>query len=254
MMMTNFILQIIVWLVVLTVITTTSSSSLSSSIVVEAFIASPSSSSTTTTTTNAAVRIDGYDEAFQIIDDCAISGQSTDELYDAVRFIDKNSLKIYPDEHHKQMLWDTAHGSWKLQLATGGGKSQTFKAIPLLFAFAMIDDTNFGNGIGLNPNSIWLSLLGPHTFNTKRRQMIITISDMYIGSKQVTNSIPNFIQDAMGIGKLPQDFQGRPPAFTYIGASDKALIARGGTGGIAIWKRLEQDIRPAAYGSATSKH
>ena len=39
------------------------------------------------------------------------------------------------------------------------------------------------------------------------------------------------------------------PAFTMIGASDKSMIARGGSGGIAIWTRLEKDIRPAAYGS-----
>lgn len=38
------------------------------------------------------------------------------------------------------------------------------------------------------------------------------------------------------------------PAFTIIGSSEKSLIARGGSGGIAIWTRLEKDIRPAAYG------
>jgi hypothetical protein len=27
------------------------------------------------------------------------------------------------------------------------------------------------------------------------------------------------------------------------------MIARGGSGGIAIWTKLEKDIRPAAYGS-----
>jgi hypothetical protein len=33
---------------------------------------------TTTTTNNAAVRIDGYQEAFQIFEDCANNGQTTD--------------------------------------------------------------------------------------------------------------------------------------------------------------------------------
>jgi len=37
-----------------------------------------------------------------------------------------------------------------------------------------------------------------------------------------------------------------------IGVSDKALIARGGSGGIAIWTRLEKDIRPSAYGTDES--
>lgn len=56
----------------------------------------------------------------------------------------------------------------------------------------------------------------------------------------------------MDLGKSPVDFTGgalsRMPAFTMIGASDRSLIARGGSGGIAIWTRLEKDIRPAAYG------
>jgi hypothetical protein len=192
-----------------------------------------------------AIHIDGYDDAFRIIDECAVQGETSEELYDAVRLIDKNAMKIYPDEYHKQELWDTAHGSWKLQLATGGGNRTTFKSIPI-FAFAVIDDVNFGNGVGWNADSILLSLLGPHIFNTKRRQMTITISDMYLGSQQVTKFIPGFVKDAMGIEKRPEDFK-RAPAFTFIGASDKALIARGGTGGIAIWTRLDKDIRPAAY-------
>jgi hypothetical protein len=67
----------------------------------------------------------------------------------------------------KQALWDSAHGSWKLQLATGGGKYTTFKPVPI-FAFAMVDEMNFGNGVGWNADSIVLSLLGPHSFNTQR--------------------------------------------------------------------------------------
>lgn len=67
-------------------------------------------------------------------------------------------------------------------------------------------------------------------------------------SKHVTQYIPRFV--GMGLGKLPEDYtsegKSRIPAFTMIGASNKTLIARGGSGGIAIWTRLEMDIRPAA--------
>lgn len=197
-----------------------------------------------------AVKIPGYGDAFQVIDECAVSGTPSDTLYDSVRFIDKNALTIYPNETEKQVLWNKAHGSWKLQLATGGGKSFTFKPVPI-FAFAMIDETNFGNGVGWNQDSIILSLLGPHYFNTQRRQMVITIDDMYLSGNPVTKFVPSFVRNGMGLGKRPEDYQKpqRPPAFTMIGASDKALIARGGSGGIAIWTRLEKDIRPAAYGT-----
>ena len=79
--------------------------------------------------------------------------------------------------------------------------------------------------------------------------MGIGIENMYLFSNKVKP--PEFIGNGMGLGKTPEDYitdNSRMPTFTMIGASDKSLIARGGTGGIAIWTRLEKDIRPAAYG------
>jgi hypothetical protein len=200
-----------------------------------------------------AVHIDGYDDAFQTIDECAVSGVPSEELYDAVRFIDKNALSIYPSLDQKQALWDNAHGSWKLQMATGGGKFRIFKPVPI-FAFAVVDELNFGNGVGINSDTILLSLLGPHFFNPKRRQMVITIDDMFLFASKVSKFVPDFMKTGMGMGKRLEDFPkgSRPPAFTFIGVSDKALLARGGSGGIAIWTRLPKDIRPAAYGTKQS--
>jgi hypothetical protein len=191
-----------------------------------------------------------YHGSFDLIDECAASGRPTSELYDAVRYIDKNALRLYPDESAKLQLWGRAHGSWKLTLATGGGRSTTFKPVPI-FAFAMIDDMCFGNGVGLNSDTIFLSLLGPHYFNAKRRQMGIGIENVYLFSNEVTQYVPGFVAEGMNLGKTPNDFAGwksRMPAFTMIGASDRSLIARGGSGGIAIWTKLEKDIRPTAYG------
>jgi len=187
-----------------------------------------------------------YAECFKIIDKCSVSGQPSEDLYDSVRYIDKKAFKLYPNDEAKSELRERAHGSWKLQLATGGGRFTTFKPVPI-FAFAMIDEHNFGNGVGLNQDNIILSLSGPHYF--KRRQMGIGIENMYLFSNEVKP--PQFIADSMGLGKTPEDYtadKSRMPTFTMIGASDKSLIARGGTGGIAIWTRLEKDIRPAAYG------
>lgn len=195
-----------------------------------------------------------YTKSFQIIDECASSGSPSDALYDAVRYIDRNASKLYPDDSAKGEMWERAYGSWKLQLATGPparGGTTPFKAVPI-FAYAMLDEKNFGNGVGLNQDTIILSLLGPHYFNTKRRVMGIGIEDMFLFSNKVTQFVPDFISDGMGLKKKPTDFSGkkgsRMPAFTIIGSSEKSLIARGGSGGIAIWTRLDKDIRPAAYG------
>ena len=46
-------------------------------------------------------------------------------MSEAVRYIDRNALKLYPDEEAKEQLWQRAYGSWKLQLATGGGRFTT---------------------------------------------------------------------------------------------------------------------------------
>jgi hypothetical protein len=191
-----------------------------------------------------------FKTAMDKIDKCSTEGIPSDDLYDAVRVFDRNAIKLYPNEETKQELWKRAYGSWKLVLATGGGKYTTFKSVPI-FAFAMLDEKNFGNGVGLNESNIFLSLLGPHELVTRRRQMIINIDDIYIGSKQVTDFTPSFIRTGMGLKKRPIDYKNdgrRPPAFTFIAASEMSL-ARGGSGGIAIWTRLMKDIRPAAYGS-----
>lgn len=197
----------------------------------------------------AAISTTEYSNAISTIDQCSTCGKPNDDLYDAVRYIDKNALKIYPDEQAKEELWGRAYGSWKLVLATGGGKFTIFKEVPI-FAFAMLDQTNFGNGVGLNEDTILLSLLGPHELITKRRQMVINIDDVFLGGGKVTKYMPGFLRNGMGLGKRPSDYKkagGRPPAFTFIAASEKSLVARDGSGGIAIWTRLDKDIRPAAY-------
>ncbi len=196
-----------------------------------------------------------YKDAMAIIDTASRIGTPNDDLYEAVRVIDKNAKYVYPDEESKEALWERAYGSWKLVLATGGGKSFTFKPVPI-FAFAMLDEKNFGNGIGINENIILLSLLGPHELITKRRMMMINIDDIFLVSKKVTDNVPGFIGDGIGLGKRSLDYKkakSRAPAFVFIAASETSLVARGGSGGIAIWTRLDKDIRPNAYSSTRDK-
>jgi hypothetical protein len=189
------------------------------------------------------------DVAWSVIDECAETGEPCDELFQAVRFLETNAYIIYPDLSHKQDLWDKAHGSFKLVLSTGSAKNRSFHKPPffLPFSFAMIDDEHFGNGVGLNQDVIWLSLLHKHYYNTRIRHMVVTIQDVFLGGKRVTNSLPQSLLDSLNVGKAPEDFD-KPPTFVIIGASDKALIARGNqSGGLAIWSRLENDIRKVAY-------
>jgi hypothetical protein len=144
-----------------------------------------------------------YISSFQTIDACAATGVPSEDLYDAVRYIDRNASKLYPDNAAKEEMWKRSYGSWQLQLATGGGKFTNFKPVPI-FAYAMIDEKCFGNGVGLNQDTIILSLLGPHYFNTKKRVMGIGIEDMFLFSNKVTQFVPEFISNGMGLKKKPE--------------------------------------------------
>jgi hypothetical protein len=196
-----------------------------------------------------AFEIQGCEEAYAIIDACAISGKPHDDLFGAVHFIEHNAYRIYPDLDHKMELWEGAHGSWKLQLSTGGMKTRSFHQPPkyLPFSFAMIDEHHFGNGIGWNENNIWLALLDNHYYDVNHRRLVVTVGDVYLFGHCVSKFLPAFLRESLA--KEPGDYKDKPPpTFVLIGCSKHSLIARGNqSGGLALWTRLSQDVRRVAY-------
>jgi hypothetical protein len=194
-----------------------------------------------------ATAVTEYEEACRIINECAISGEPNDELFNAVHFMEHNSYKTYSDPQSQQALWDIAQGSWKLQLSTGSSHAFSFHKPPkfLPFSFAVIDKDNFGNGVGRNEQTIWISLLHKHYYNSKQRRLVVMPQDVYLFGNRMTQFLPGFK------GKSPDDYTNEdetPPTFVLIGCTEHALIARGNqSGGMAIWTRLPKDIRPVAY-------
>ena len=69
----------------------------------------------------------------------------------------------------------------------------------------LIDENNFGNGVGLNQDTVILSLfVGPHYFNTKRRVIEIGMEDMFHFSSKVGTQefVPKFTSISDGIMRL----------------------------------------------------
>lgn len=219
-----------------------------------------------------AVHIQGYDEAFEIVDKCAETGELSPALDEAVRFLEVNSYRIYPatDPTHIEELWQAAQGSWKLIASTGSYKCRQFHPTPwfLPFPFAMIDGTHFGNGIGLDERHIGLAFLHHAHFHAPHRRLTVTHPDMYFMGHPV--SFPDFMRPAvLKVVEGPGDHEDQKsdtpspamatpmkdskktkdvPTFVLVGASEKTLIARGNqSGGLALWARLPQDIRSVAY-------
>jgi hypothetical protein len=190
-------------------------------------------------------------------------------LWDAVHYLEQHSFQLSDDE--KQQLWQNAHGSWKLVLSTGSSKSHDFHLPPkfLPFSFAMIDDTYFGNGVGLNENQIWIALRDKHTYDYNKRRLQVSVDDVFLFGHQITPfpklpklKLPSFMTllskqtdgvDDESSSSSSQPHQKKspnkpPPTFVLIGSSQHTLIARGNqSGGLALWTRLQNDICPVAY-------
>lgn len=199
------------------------------------------------------VAVTTFEEAIQIIDECAFQEAPSDQLYQAVRLVEKNANKFYPSKLDKQALWDRAQGNFKLVLSTGNAKTKAFHPPNYIFAFsyAMIRDGYFGNGFGPNEDNVWVSILQKTYVNMKIRQMVVTVKDIYLGGNKATDKIPQFFKKAINLGMTPQHFEEeskRPPAFCILAATEHALVARGNqSGSLAIWKRFPKDIRTSAY-------
>jgi len=240
------------------------------------------------------------DEAWQIIDECSVqssiaaSSVSTDTdgesvtaaatptteynkslLWDAVHYVEQHSFEYSMEE--LQTLWDNAHGYWQLVLSTGSPHNTQFHSPPWFlpkFQFAMIDGTNFGNGLGTSPTDIWLALKDKYTYDFQHRRLEVAVDEMYILGHKVSNPFQQTQQqqsqqqqpkvDDEDLDDNSKDSQETtpknkppPPTFVLIGSSKTTLLARGNqSGGIAVWSRLNDkhttDIQSSAYGGSVA--
>jgi len=203
---------------------------------------------------------EGYslDQAMKTIEEAAEAGEdnSNNELYYAVRYVDRHAHLLYKDSGVKEDLFQKAHGSWELRLAYEEPHNMNFIPYPdfrdYAMAFVMVEDDYFGKGIAQNPFFCFVAMGGPAGFNLRTRQLYMDYEDFYISGQQtpewdMSYFTRGYAQEWMENRKK----KGRPPlAFTLIAASDKAMCVRGSkTGGMAIFRRLEEDMRPVAYGA-----
>lgn len=88
---------------------------------------------------------------------------------------------------------------------------------------------------------------GPSVYNAHTRQLYMQYEDFYISGTAVPEWDLSFFMRGYAS-------RGRPPlAFTLIACSEDALVVRGSkTGGMAIFRRIDQDMREAAYGADRS--
>lgn len=196
------------------------------------------------------------DQAIQTIEECAEAGASPEdnELYYAVRFIDRNAHHVYRDMKAKEDLGGLARGSWELRLAYEDPKSRYFFPFPdfraFAMAFVMVEENYFGKGIAPNPGFCYVAMGGPSAYNAKTRQLYMNYKDFYISGRAVPDWDLSYFMRGYARNWYDERRTRPPLAFTLIAASEKVLVVRGSkTGGMAIFRRLQQDMQPAAYGT-----
>jgi len=120
---------------------------------------------------------EGYnlDKAVQTIEECAEEGEGNEDLYGAVRFIDRHAHTIYSDPKEKEALWERSKGSWELRLAYDDARNQEFFPYPdfrdFAIAYVMIDEGYFGKGIAKGPSFSFVAMGGPSLLNLRKRQV-----------------------------------------------------------------------------------
>jgi hypothetical protein len=196
-------------------------------------------------------------KALKTIEERAPLRQEKDfELYYASRYIDRNAHLFYSNKESRDRLWEQATGSWELLMGyEDPRRDQFFVPYPdfrdFAMAFIIIDpeDNYFGKGIAQGPGFSFVAMGGPSKVNERTRQLYMDYQDFYISGQLMPDwDLSYFMR---GYARNWEAIErNRPPlAFTLIGVTDKTLIVRGSkTGGMAIFRRIKADMRPAAYG------
>jgi hypothetical protein len=194
------------------------------------------------------------ESSLRTVEDCAQRGRNVKDLFWAAKFLDRNAIRIYSTPEEKEALLEVAKGSWELRLAVNSDRDQEFYPHPEFRAFAMafitIEDGYFGKGIAPDSSFCFVALGGPSTKNTRTRQVYMTYEDFFISGRQVPGWDLSFFMRGYARNWVATERKRPPLAFTVVCANDKVLIVRGSkTGGMAIFRRIKGDMRPAAYGT-----
>ena len=147
-------------------------------------------------------------------------------------------------------------GSWRLIFTTGTVDTQ--KKIGQINYFPIraiqsfdVSSMKISNGIYIFGDTAVLKFFGSFTWNIKARKLEFDFDELALfGFK--------FALPKGGAAKIGQQTglgsennvalvkQGAQPFFNWVLASDKIAVARGGGGGLALWRRdLEQQLREA---------
>jgi len=192
------------------------------------------------------------DQAIAKIEERAEAGEPDEELNNAVRYVDRHAHKLYSRDD-KDELWKKAQGSWELRLGAESGQARRFVVYPdfraLAMAYVTVEEDYFGKGIAQNPEFVYVAMGGPSKWNPRTRQFFMNYEDFFLNGRHVPDWDLSYFMRGYARNWYSSKRVRPPLAFTIIACNDKVLVVRGSkTGGMAIFRRIPQDMTVPAYG------
>ena len=197
--------------------------------------------------------------------------ENPDEVLDALSSLESNCKKKFKEDPaaFSQDIMDNISGEWRLIFTTGtkerqkksGGRVNYFPLKAIQTFDANSTPKAIENGIYIG-NLPLVRFSGDWDFDERKRKLefdfdlieILGLLKIKLGRKEVAK-----IGAASGLGSANNEKladSGRRAFFDWISADDDIATARGGGGGLALWKRVDPndaEKKTVSYGMGPSE-
>eukprot|EP00579_Thalassiosira_antarctica_P006408 CAMPEP_0201884784 /NCGR_PEP_ID=MMETSP0902-20130614/17552_1 /ASSEMBLY_ACC=CAM_ASM_000551 /TAXON_ID=420261 /ORGANISM="Thalassiosira antarctica, Strain CCMP982" /LENGTH=267 /DNA_ID=CAMNT_0048413793 /DNA_START=53 /DNA_END=856 /DNA_ORIENTATION=- len=208
-------------------------------------------------TTTASVSDIEIDEAKQLLCRAAETKlENPDHVLDAMMSLEKNCKMKFKEDSaaFSKDIMDNISGEWRLIFTTGtkerqkksGGRVNYFPLKAIQSFDASVEPKVIENAIFIG-NLPLVRFSGDFDFNERKRKIefdfdnieLLGLINIKLGRKEIAKIGATTGLGSSGNEKLAEN--GRRAFFDWISADDDIATARGGGGGLALWKRVVDD-------------
>jgi hypothetical protein len=181
--------------------------------------------------------------------------EDPDEVFEALSDLEKLMReKCKAEPKTAQQILDNLNGTWRLIFTTGTQETQKRRGGARINYFPIKAEQSFStetvpykisNGISIGDFSL-VKFFGDFEFNLKSRKLEfdfdlirVLIFDIKLAKGQAAQ-----LGSSSGLGSesnVENSKKGKKAFFNWISADDSIATARGGGGGLALWKRVVEE-------------
>ena len=176
--------------------------------------------------------------------------QDSDAVFEALQSLERDMRKAAQlDSTITERLQEQLTGDWRLIFTTGTAKTQARTGRINYFPLKAIqsfdnDSRKIENGIYVGDFCV-LKFLGDYEFDQKKRRVNFDFDQLQLFNGFVPINLKKGeaanLGNSSGLGSNASAKQDKSAFFNWISADDRIATARGGGGGLALWKRIHPE-------------